>query len=188
MEFERIHKLLDKYWSCETTVSEEKELQDFFSGDRIPSDLQAYVPLFSYRHTRQNLVLNAGFDERLRAAMKKTRGGGEYVTIKIFRPLLRIAASVLLMGGLGVSLFFISKQNNKPQFAETYNDPDMALKHAAFALEKLSDALRTGEDASRKTLQNIDDINIDWSLLDSLSTPVSVAAGKEDMAEPKESL
>ncbi len=38
-------------------------------------------------------------------------------------PLLRIAASVLLLVGLGTGLFFITRQNNKPHFTEKFEDP-----------------------------------------------------------------
>ncbi|MDR1517047.1 MAG: hypothetical protein LBS52_02925 [Dysgonamonadaceae bacterium] len=182
MELSRIHSLLDKYWNCETSAYEEKELQDFFSRNDVPFGLQRYAPLFSYRETQQSLSLGNDFDERLKTAMDKAKiAKKEYVTIKIFLPLLRIAASVVLIAGLGASLFFIAKQNNKPRFAETYNDPDAALKHATFALEKLSDALQAGENASLKTLQNIDEMGIDWMALDSLSVPIHVAAGKEEI-------
>ncbi|MDR1784050.1 MAG: hypothetical protein LBR13_07320 [Dysgonamonadaceae bacterium] len=189
MESNRIHSLLEKYWNCETSASEEKELQDYFLGDNVPPDLQRYIPVFGYRETQQSLTLGADFDERLKTAMDNAEVVEKnYVTIKIFRPLLRIAASVLLIAGLGVSLFFIAKQNNKPRFAETYNDPDAALKHATFALEKLSDALQMGENASLRTLQNIDEMDIDWSALDSLSAPVSVSAETEETLKTEENL
>ena len=33
MNNERIYTLLEKYWNCETSVSEEQELQAFFNFD-----------------------------------------------------------------------------------------------------------------------------------------------------------
>jgi len=58
-------------------------------------------------------------------------------------------------------------ENRKPYFAETYNDPDAAFKDATYALEKLSEALRKGEEVSIKTLDELKGWNIDWTALDS---------------------
>ncbi|MDR2816882.1 MAG: hypothetical protein LBB62_09310, partial [Proteiniphilum sp.] len=99
----------------------------------------------------------------------KTEGKERYITIRIFRPLLRIAVSVLLVIGVGISFYFISKQDNRPHFVETFKDPNAAMQQAAFALEKLSHALRKSETASVETIRFIDDLDIDWSAIDSLN-------------------
>ena len=88
--------------------------------------------------------------------------------------MLRIAASLLLVVGLGLSVLLITKQFNKPYFAETYHDPDVAIKDATYALMKISQALNTSEEASMQTIQVIDNLAIDWSSLDSLNSTESV--------------
>ena len=166
---EYIDRLLQTYWNCETTVAEEQELRDFFSQDDLPAAWQPYASLFTYIREEQAVTLSDGFDERLKAAMdKETNVTKKYITIRIFAPLLRVAASVLLIAGLGVSIFFISRENNKPWFVETYDDPNAAIKDATYALEVLSHALQTTEEASMQTIRFIDDLGIDWSALDSL--------------------
>lgn len=164
-----IDTLLERYWNCETTLSEEQELRDFFSQDSLPAIWQPYAPLFTYTREEQSVSLREGFDERLKKAMEKEKTGKkEYITIRIFTPLLRAAASLLLIVGLGISIFFITRQNNNPWFVETYDDPNAAIKDATYALEKLSHALQTTEEASLQTIRVIDDLDIDWSALDSL--------------------
>ncbi len=156
MNSEKINSLLEKYWNCETSVQEEKELQ-------IKDE--------------QSISLSDGFSERLQNAFGVEGEGKErYITIRIFRPLLRIAVSVLLVVGMGVSFYFISKQDNRPQFVETFEDPNAAMQHAAYALEKLSHALRKSETASVETIQFIDDLDIDWIAIDSLNkdNPVEI--------------
>lgn len=166
-----INTLLERYWNCETTLSEEQELRDFFSQSNLPAAWQPYAPLFAYTREEQSVALSEGFDERLKQAMEKEKTGKkEYVTIRIFAPLLRVAASLLLIVGLGISIFFITRQNNNPWFVETYDDPNAAIKDATYALEKLSHALQTTEEASLQTIRVIDDLDIDWSALDSLIT------------------
>ncbi|WP_298649518.1 hypothetical protein [uncultured Proteiniphilum sp.] len=168
MNSERIHSLLEKYWNCETSVQEEKELQDFFLGSDVAEELRHYIPLFSYIRDEQTVTLSEGFDERLQNALQ-AEGKEQYITIRIFAPLLRIAVSVLLIIGLGVSFYFISKQDNRPHFVETFEDPDAAMQQAAFALEKLSHALQKSETASVETIHLIDELDIDWAAIDSLN-------------------
>lgn len=168
MNSEKIDRLLEKYWNCETSVQEEKELQAFFSGGDLPEELRQYIPLFSYIRDEQSVTLSNGFNERLRNALEGEKRE-RYITIRIFRPLLRFAVSVLLVIGMGVSLYFISKQDNRSHFVETFEDPNAAMQHAAYALEKLSHALRKTETASMETILFIDDLDIDWAVLDSLN-------------------
>ncbi|MDD2245749.1 MAG: hypothetical protein PHI70_00800 [Proteiniphilum sp.] len=168
MNSEYINILLERYWNCETTLEEEKELQDFFSGVGVPEDLEQYIPLFSYIRMEQSVTLSKNFDNKLKAALEDT-DKNRYVTIRIYTPLLRIAASVLLLVGLGTGLFFITRQNNKPHFTEKFEDPNAVMQQATYALEKLSNALQMSEAASMQTIRDIDDLNIDWSSIDSLS-------------------
>ncbi len=185
MNSEKINSLLEKYWNCETSVQEEKELQTFFSGNSVPEELRQYVPLFSYIKDEQSISLSDGFSERLQNAFGVEGEGKErYITIRIFRPLLRIAVSVLLVVGMGVSFYFISKQDNRPQFVETFEDPNAAMQHAAYALEKLSHALRKSETASVETIQFIDDLDIDWIAIDSLNKGNPVEIDSVESEEP----
>lgn len=169
MNNEYIHTLLNKYWNCETSVEEEQELRDFFLGANVPPELTPYIPLFIYLDEEQSVVPSSDFDAKLKAAIQQASREKRYITIRIFTPALRIAASLLLVIGLGISLYFISKQYNEPYFAETYHDPNAAMKEATYALIKISDALQMSEAASIQTIQYIDELDIDWSSLDSLN-------------------
>jgi len=184
-----ISTLLQKYWDCETTLAEEQELRDFFSDNDLPATGQPYAPLFAYTRKEQSLTLSEGFDERLRAAMKKeTAQGKNYITIRIFTPLLRVAASLLLIVGLGISIFFITRQNNNPWFVETYGDPNVAIKDATYALEMVSHALKTSEEASLNTIRVIDNLDIDWSALDSLMIEEITADSLEAVAQDNDTM
>ncbi|MBF6627836.1 MAG: hypothetical protein ITG04_04935 [Proteiniphilum sp.] len=168
MNKENIHILIERYWNCETTVREEKELRDYFSQTDLPEEFRQYLPLFTYIGDEQEVKLSDGFNKRLKDSMKAadTR---KYVTIRIFAPIFRIAASLLLIGGLAISFFFITRQQNKPYYSETTDNTNNAMQQATYALEKLSDALQMSEEASMETIRSIDNFNIDWTTLDSLS-------------------
>lgn len=173
MNSEYIHILIDKYWNCKTSVTEEKELQAFFSSNDIPENLKQYAPLFNYISDQSSATTSSKFEEELFESIEKLETKNkikdkEYITIRVFAPFLKIAASILLIGGLGLSIFFIARQNNKPQFVETYRDPHAAMKPATLALQMLSEAIQISESASQQTIQAIDELNIDWHTLDSL--------------------
>ena len=166
----RITELLDKYWACETSISEEMELQEFFRSGNVPEELQPYVTLFTYRRNLQ--ALNRGWlRRRLVGSIRKAERQNRYITIRIFEPLLRIAASVLLVTGIGISVYLFSRQNSQV-FAETYNDPEAAMQQATLALDKLSRAIQATEEASLKSLEQLDNLELDWSEIDSLSTEI----------------
>ena len=167
-EYEPIRFLLNKYWNCETSLEEEKKLRDFFSGEDIPEDLQPYAPHFRYcKESRNSIRLGNDFDKKLETAIRQKEKEKQYITIRIFAPALKIAASIAIIITLGVGIYFLVNENRKPYFAETYNDPDAAFKDATYALEKLSEALRKGEEVSIKTLDELKGWNIDWTTLDS---------------------
>lgn len=171
MNIEEIHTLLEKYWNCETSVSEEQELQEFFNFGDVPADLLKFVPVFAYKQKQQTIALSDDFDKKLKASIRKADRQKQFITIKIFEPFLRIAASIILIAGIGISVYFFVKQNNQV-FAETYNDPGAALEQATFALEKLSMALQATEEASFRSLEQLDNLNLDWSEIDSLISEI----------------
>ncbi|MEA5128518.1 MAG: hypothetical protein VB074_10055 [Proteiniphilum sp.] len=120
----------------------------------MPEEFRQYIPLFSYISDEQSVTLSEGFNDRLRNALD-AEGKKRYITIRIFKPLLRIAVSVLLVVGVGISFYFISKQDNRPHLVETFEDLNAAMRHAAFALEKLSYALQKSETVSVETISKL---------------------------------
>lgn len=165
----QIHKLLDKYWNCETSVKEEEKLRDFFTGVDVPEEFRQYIPLFTHISDEKSVTLSEDFNKKWLNTLKKEEKK-QYITIRIFAPLLRMAVSILLIIGLGVSFYFISRQDNRPRFVETFEDPNAAMQQAAFALEKLSHAIQKSEMASMKTILFISDkLEIDWTAIDTLN-------------------
>lgn len=176
MNNEQIHNLLEKYWNCETSVQEEKQLQAYFCQGNVAEEFKKYTTLFSYINEGQSVKLSDGFNARLLDALETSKTD-RYITIRVFRPFLRVAVSILLLIGVGISFYFISKQDNRPHFVETFEDPNAAMQHAVFALKKLSHAIEKSEMASTETILYIDDLNIDWAAIDSLNkfNPVNAA-------------
>lgn len=163
-----IYTLLNKYWQCETSLEEEKQLRDFFSEADIPGEMKQYAPLFTYLNEEHLIIPGDDFDEKLMSTIQQTKRERKYITIRIFAPLLKVVASILLIMGVGVSVFFISKQSNKPHFSETYHDPNIAIKDATHALTMVYNAFQTSEEASLQAIRHIEGLDINWTQIDSL--------------------
>lgn len=170
MNRDHIAKLLDKYWKCETTVAEEQELRRCFARADMEEEFQRYASLFTYVEEEQSVKLSRDFDLRLQEALRRAARPVWTRRPSFIAPLMRIAASILLIGGMGVSLFFISRQRNQPRYAVETDEASHAMEQATYALKKLSYALQMSEEASMQTIQLIDEMEIDWALVDSLSS------------------
>lgn len=168
MNSDPIYRLLQKYWNCETSPKEEQQLRDYFLENDLPEELTHLKPLFTYVNEEQSAVPGSDFNARLKASIRASSRNRRYITIRVFTPMLRVAVSLLLVVGVTLSIYFVSKQYNKPIFAETYHDPNAAIKDATYALMKISDALQASEEASLQTLHYIDELEIDWISLGSL--------------------
>lgn len=169
MEIYEIKDLLQKYWNCETGIDEERTLKAYFEKDKpIRPELKAEGALF--KDSRQVQLMSPGkdFDNKIHTAIMQQEKSKQYIIIKLFTPALRWVAAAALLIGLGIGAHFIRQANNKTHFAETYNDPNAALRHATFALDKLSNVLRKGEEASVKSMKTIEEFNINWDELDSI--------------------
>lgn len=181
MKRDQIANLLNKYWSCETTLAEEQELRRYFAEDDLPEEFLPYASLFTYVTAEQAPQLSDAFDRTLQEAIERTPRPAAAQRLSPGSMLMRIAASFLLIGGMGVGLFFITREQNNPRHGERGDEAMQMLKHATHALEKLSDALLLSEEASRKTLLQINAMEIDWELIDSLSSETPVEEARDSL-------
>lgn len=101
----KIDQLLDKYFAGETSLSEEQQLKNYFSGSDIAPDLKEYTPLFQYfSHAREQQLSN-DFDDKLFQTIESLEQKEEAIvkpikTAKIrklnFKFASRIAAALLI--------------------------------------------------------------------------------------------
>lgn len=108
MELANIEKLLEKYLNAETSVSEEKELKNYFSKGNVAPHLQEYEAMFGYFSNSKN--------ERFTKTIQlKSR--------KLNWKWLSVAASVVLL----VSVYTGYKQNQKREAEKIINETNIAL-------------------------------------------------------------
>jgi hypothetical protein len=127
MELNRIETILEKYFQGETSISEEKELKNYFSSSDVAQHLEQYKPLFGY------------FSEAKAQEFKQT------VPLQAKKhnvAWLSIAASVVVL--LGISTFTYLHQPEETNDLGTYESPEEAFEATQKALSMLSKNVNVG--------------------------------------------
>lgn len=102
MDSKYIEQLLERYWQCETSLEEEEQLRDFFSGNDVPGHLLRYKDLFVYQQLQQEMHLGEDFDTRVLAEVEVPVVKARRLTLTArFMPLFKAAAVVAVVLSLG---------------------------------------------------------------------------------------
>jgi hypothetical protein len=130
MESDKINALLEKYFEGETTIAEENELKKYFSSAVVAPQWQQYQPLFGY----YAIEIEQNFEPKLVLPSNKNR--------KMFW--LAVAASVVVLCGVGIYTFNNVSNDKTNQELGTYDDPEEAFKETQKALAMLSNHVNVG--------------------------------------------
>ncbi|TRX36430.1 hypothetical protein FNW52_07390 [Flavobacterium sp. ZT3R18] len=129
MEFNKMEALLEKYFEGETSIAEENVLKDYFSSSNVAEHLEQYRPLFGYfAESKEQKLTN---DVALISKKQKVAW-------------LSIAASIVMMLGIGTYSYFNVNTVKENQELGTYDDPEEALEATQKALAMLSDNVNVG--------------------------------------------
>lgn len=159
MDLDRIEQLLAKYWECETTVEEEKELKKFFNSAEVPQKWQSVAPLFQYyENEKKNGKLDGLFDEQILAQIETEQAsaspGGRGKVVRWFYDIAKVAAVVLILvtAGYFVREEYINKKDKmNPYISDTFEDPKEAFEETKKALMLISKNFNKG----RKEVQKV---------------------------------
>ena len=142
-----IRKMLDRFYAGESTLEEERILQDYFSAARIPEELIPDRDLFrSLGSATDSVVAPDGLNQKILAVL----GEQEKKVIRTRRitvfSLSGLAAGLLVVVALYVGYF---KNNGggrlaSNQITDTYTDPQDAYEEAKRTLAYVSAKLSTG--------------------------------------------
>jgi len=127
MNLHEIEKLLEKYFEGETSLSEEKQLRDFFASGDVPQRWKNLEGYFSFVIQEQDQQIeDADFDNKVMSAVK---GNNLAPLIDLRRPwiywIAGVAASVLILIAVFVKFDPFSKR-----IEDTYKDPQTAYLEA----------------------------------------------------------
>ena len=148
MDSDKINSLLNKYWACETTLDEERELREYFEEGEFPEQLKETAHLFRYfSENRSNAISDVSFD---RQVINRISVGKQGKIRRLLYNTMRIAAGVAV---LVVATFLVRNEirNNNPEaVADTYSDPKIAFEETKKALMMISKSFGTAEEEAQK--------------------------------------
>jgi hypothetical protein len=132
---QHIKELLEKYWSCETSLDEEQELRDYFSKNPERNDGPA--DLFRYYGQQKSTPLSdTDFDARVLKKIREKEPRRK--SVRMFMYVARIAAGLAVV----VAATFLVRQelrkSHPQEVTDTYNDPKMALEETKKAFMMIS--------------------------------------------------
>jgi hypothetical protein len=135
MESDKIILLVTKYFEGETTLAEEKILKEYFSSTDIASNLVQYQPLFAYLSNTSKQE----FEQKM-PLFKSNNNPIKW---------LSIAASVVVLLGIGFYTFNNYSIPKTTTELGTYDDPQVAFEETQKALALLSNHVNVGIESVR---------------------------------------
>ena len=136
MKVEEIERLLAKFYEGTTTESQEEALRDYFRTTEVPEHLLKDKEIFL------NLYLNADHDVEM--AEKEQRFFRPNSSKNNWRWIGSIAATILLLVGLGYGIDNLGKNVCPPTPQDTFSDPEEAYRMFQATLLEISVNLNNG--------------------------------------------
>jgi hypothetical protein len=137
MELYKVEALLEKYFDGETSIAEEKQLQDYFSKQQVAPHLEKYTALFNHFAVAKEQQ----FEQEIPVLqIQKDESRNQKRNLSW----ISIAASVVILMGIGTYVFYNSEQVNNSKDLGTYDDPEVAFKETQKALSQLSKNVNVG--------------------------------------------
>jgi len=143
MNEEEIIKLLDKYYSGNTSQDEEKELKKYFSDDDVLHDIETEKGIFSGLAKFDEVPEpSAGFEDRIIKSIDELerRQGRNNFRNKYIALFSAAAAILLLFGSYFIFIY-------KAQLQDTFSDPQIAYVETMKILNDISVKLNKGTQA-----------------------------------------
>ncbi|WP_298548030.1 hypothetical protein [uncultured Aquimarina sp.] len=129
MELSNIEKLLEKYFEGETTLSEEKELKVYFTGESVPAHLEKYKDLFQFFSNESQVTTTS------EVALSTNRVP--------WYTWIGVAASIALIVGLFIK--DVPPGVDPEGVYGTYDDPEIALQKTKEALDLVAKLMNEGK-------------------------------------------
>lgn len=137
MELYNVEILLKKYFEGETTINEEKELHHYFLSQEVAPHLVQYTSIFEHFTTTKTQQ----FQQEIPVFDIAKVQNRDKIRNAVW---LSIAASVIILLGIGTYVFNNSEPVNTGGNLGTYDDPEVAFKATQKALSLLSNNVNVG--------------------------------------------
>ncbi|MDH5366959.1 MAG: hypothetical protein OEW67_08235 [Cyclobacteriaceae bacterium] len=147
MDYKRIEDLLEKYWACETSIVEEKELRTFFKNEPVPEQFKDTALLFQYFETQsRQKKLGTDFDQKILAQLNEEASTKKTKMVHLFNNYYKVAAVIIMVIVLSLLVTrTIQQEQDKVQMADTFENPEDAFEETKKALLLISNKIGKGK-------------------------------------------
>lgn len=144
MESSKVNDLVERFWAGDATEMEERQLREFFQQGNVPAHLEDTAAYFLAIKAEESMELPEDFEQEVMAQIRRPRGGR-----LIQFNFSRIAASLLLVIGLSLGLYYFLGSGNMPASndmvqVDTFEDPQQAYEEVKRALMMVSTRMNDG--------------------------------------------
>lgn len=146
MDSKQVEALLEKYWNCETSLEEEKQLREYFKGS-VASSMGKTAELFRYFETQRWQGVGVNFDREVRKKIAHKPAGR---SVKMFVNYARIAAGIAVVIAAGYFIHLEVRKANPGSEEDTYSDPRVALEETKKALMMISNSFNKAHQQAGK--------------------------------------
>ena len=137
MKEEDLKRLIDRYYSGESTEEEEIALKDYFRKNIIPDGYEAEKVIFGFYGEPEDIPEpSIDFESRILAGIDASERHG---IKKYLIPLISAAAGLLLLAG---SYFYFTSRTDP---TDTFKDPQVAYAETIKILRDVSSRMNRGE-------------------------------------------
>ncbi|MEQ8927723.1 MAG: hypothetical protein RLO81_18040 [Fulvivirga sp.] len=153
MDSKRIEELIAKYWECETTLEEEKELKSYFSSGEYDAKFKDIAPLFQYyTNEKESASLDGLFDEQVLAEIEQgvSSAPKKGRVLSMFTNISKVAAVILVVVVAGYFIQQEIKEKEQPYLTDTFEDPEKAFEETKKALQLISKNFNKGRKQAKK--------------------------------------
>ena len=142
---QQIYELLEKFYKGETSLDEEKRLAVFFQSEDLPQSLETDRKVF-LSLTNEQVPVPDELEQKISSLIDlleiENKSNKATLSKRLVIPLIAIAASVLLVFGIGI--FVTQKHPHSEVLADTYQNPDEAYRATIDALQLFSENFSKG--------------------------------------------
>jgi hypothetical protein len=153
MDRKQVKELLSRYYSGDSTDSEEQLLRYYFISGTVPDEFKADQELFRTLHEeKSNVPSDFSFDKLIEESIKSDPS---YIPVRknpfYKTSVFRIAAGLAILTACATILYFTVYPGLKSKHgADTYSDPALAYAEAKKALQYVSVNLNHGTEKLQK--------------------------------------
>ena len=150
MKIQEIERLLEKFYKGETTLEEERLLNEFFGKKEVPSHMAADRDFFAWKSgASEDFKTGAGFQEDILRAIQKDQvqrlQSPSYFNKQLYW-LAGVAATLLIIVGAYFSFLRYTPE-------DTFENPEIAYLETKKVLLYVSSKLNEGTDPVVKAME-----------------------------------